>query len=124
MMRPTWSFVYEDGLWMPHRTPEVSENLLRAVETLVVSFGRRSDGVRGFLEAWDELSTEPDYRVNTVAAVLRPAPDENVELVDKYGQFQNVEIPAAELRDALNTLAVTMDEQPETSTGLRFRPLP
>jgi len=123
-MNPTWSFVYEDGLWLPHRTPAASENLLRAVETLIVAIGRRSDDVQEFLEAWDELSAQPDYRISTTAATLRPVDDDKVEMMDKYGQFQNVEIPVDELRGALNALANTMDEQPETSIGPRFPPLP
>jgi hypothetical protein len=111
-MVATWSFVLGDVTWRAERTPPADENLIWAMETLIAGFGTQSWKVNDFLEFWDERAATRglDYDLNVVAAWVQPIDADTMEIHDKYGEIPNVRISAAELKDALHTLARAMDE--------------
>ncbi|MFI8180032.1 hypothetical protein OG539_32440 [Actinacidiphila glaucinigra] len=106
-----WHFTRRDGFWKPTRTPPADANLLWAVETLAISFGRRAYGVREFLEEVERVVSgdTPGPSVNTTTAFVRKRPDGAFELCDKYGQFVNTVLTARELTSILATLAATIE---------------
>ncbi|MEW1860684.1 hypothetical protein AB0399_09940 [Streptomyces sp. NPDC088194] len=104
----TWDFAYAGGVWQPTRTPQADANLLVAIETLAISFGKRAYAVCQFLEALDGLA--PSFpnsgTVNTTTAYVKKSEGGGFEICDKYGQFDNVAISEAELRSTLSALLV------------------
>ena len=101
-----WDFVNAGPIWHPSRTPQADPNLLMAMETLSISFGRRAYGVRLFLELLDGLasSSSDSGTVNTTTASVKKVGEGRFEIRDKYGQFENVAISYVELHSALSAL--------------------
>ncbi|MFF3944874.1 hypothetical protein ACFYYN_08635 [Streptomyces sp. NPDC001902] len=106
-----WDFTRSDGFWKPTRTPPADENLLWAVETLAISFGKRAHSVRLFLEAVERVVSgdSPGSSVNTTTAFVRGPDDGAFELCDKYGQFENTVVSARELTSMLSALAARIE---------------
>lgn len=119
MSNAVWSFVYDDDLWIPQRAPEADANTLRAVETFVLPFGGRAWSVQAGLAAWREGSRTHGigYSLSTAGAAVRKISEDEVELRDQYGQFDNVSIPAAEFEAMLEALAQAMiDRDPGSAS--------
>jgi hypothetical protein len=73
--------------------------------------------VRLFLEKVEELDSGSDQgTVNTTTAYVRQAGAGDVEICDKYGQFENVTLPAGELEAMLSALLRRiLDDFPESA---------
>ncbi|KAK1178967.1 hypothetical protein B7755_012910 [Streptomyces sp. NBS 14/10] len=110
MSNAVWSFVHDDDRWIPRRTPEADANTVRAVETFVLPFGGRAWSVQDGLAEWRESSRAHGigYSLSTAGAAVKKVSDDEVELLDLYGQFENVVIPAAEFEAMLEALAQAM----------------
>jgi hypothetical protein len=102
----SWDFHYHEGFWQPTRIPPADSNLLSAAETLARSFGKQAYNVRLFLEEIEKLdsSSPGDAAVNTTTASVRKAGPGNMEIRDKYGQFENVILSEEELKSMLSAL--------------------
>ena len=116
-----WTFVYEDdtGLWCPRRTPEVDTNTLRAVETFVLPFGTRAWSVQDGLDVWRDGCGRVGigFGVSTPSAAVERISDEEVELRDRYGQFDSVVMSADEFEDMLLALKRAMIERDPASAA-------
>ncbi|MEU9399233.1 hypothetical protein [Streptomyces sp. NPDC048242] len=101
-----WEFFHSGRFWNPSRRPPTDENLLLAVETLAISFGRRAWAVQLFLDAFAETDGDAPSRrsANTTTAYVERIDPKTIEIRDKYGQFQNVAMPVAEFRELLSVL--------------------
>ncbi|MFF7214862.1 hypothetical protein ACFZAU_30690 [Streptomyces sp. NPDC008238] len=104
-------FTRRDGFWNPTRTPPADENLLRAVETLASSFGRRAWSVLDFLAEVEKVASgeSPRSSVNTTTAFVRVDADGAFELCDTYGQFENTVVSAREPASILSALAARIE---------------
>lgn len=114
-----WTFVYQDGIWCPRRTPVIDTNMLRAVETFVLPFGTRAWSVQDCLDMWRSGCERVGigYGVSTPSAAVERISDEEVELQDRYGQFDNVVMRADEFEGMLLALKRAMIERDPASAA-------
>ena len=109
-MTVSWTFAWHDEEWLARRNPPASENLQLAVETLIIPLGRHGDRVEQFLKMWHAMEREhgTEYSVSTMSAVAERVSRDTVEIVDLYGQFTDVRLPAEEFVTLMTDLAATM----------------
>ena len=95
---PVWSFSYSGQYWVPSRSPAADANLLRAVETLALSFRFKVWPVELALDAWLESADDrTDDGVNITTVAIRRVGNGLAEIRDKYGQFENVRVSVEEV---------------------------
>lgn len=93
-----WIFNYSGQYWVPSRSPAADVNLLRAVETLALSFRFKVWPVELALEAWLENADDrADDGINLTTVAIRGTGNGLAEIRDKYGQFDNVHVPVEEI---------------------------
>jgi hypothetical protein len=103
---PEWSFSYSGDYWVPFRSPAADDNLLRAVETMALSFRFKVWPVELALEAWLETANDTDEDgVNITTIAIRRVGNGLAEIRDKYGQFDNVCIRVEEVESVFRSLA-------------------
>ncbi|GAA2513116.1 hypothetical protein GCM10010406_56050 [Streptomyces thermolineatus] len=107
-----WSFTRVGKFWQPHREPKADENTLLAVETLIIPFGNREDSVRNGLRTWREDSRRygVGYVVTTASASIKKISEEEMEIGDMYGQFEDARLPVDEFEKMLESFADALAE--------------
>ncbi|WP_433180625.1 hypothetical protein [Actinoallomurus sp. CA-150999] len=101
-----WTFTYEEPWWIARRTPEADANTVRAVETFFDPVANDPETIEELLNVWRDGCEcfGIGFRTGTEGGAVERISDEEVELQDRYRQFDNVVISVDEFEDMLLTL--------------------